>query len=139
MNNMLWMSRLTFGIALLAQMGATQASAPMWTFTPLTATTIAVPAAGSATVQYLVTNQSLNTLTLSFRSSAPGISQTTIGHGLCAVPFTLAYQQSCVLSLDITGSALLGHVFGGPQICQLGTELQCYQPSATNALDITQI
>ncbi|NNM60125.1 MAG: hypothetical protein HKM04_09975 [Legionellales bacterium] len=35
-----------------------QAGTPVWTFTPLTATTITVAANGSAIVQYQITNQS---------------------------------------------------------------------------------
>ncbi|MEI6093914.1 MAG: hypothetical protein WCR08_00385 [Gammaproteobacteria bacterium] len=71
--------------------GPLHAGSPVWTFSPLTATTISVSTTDTATVQYQVTNQSRKTHVLEMRGIT-GISQnTTFGH--CANPFTLGYQQ----------------------------------------------
>ena len=111
------------------------AGSPVWTFSPLTATTISVSTTDTATVQYQVTNQSRKTHVLEMRGIT-GISQnTTFGH--CANPFTLGYQQSCTLTLTVDGSSLQGSVAGGPVVCQQGNALQCYQPSRSDALNIT--
>ncbi|MFN7097630.1 MAG: hypothetical protein ACK4PR_08760, partial [Gammaproteobacteria bacterium] len=58
------------------------AGTPLWTFTPLTATTISVPANGTATVQYQVTNQSSKSHTL-VMNSITGVTQITTGTGIC--------------------------------------------------------
>ena len=111
------------------------AGSPVWTFSPLTATTISVSTTDTATVQYQVTNQSRKTHVLEMRGIT-GVSQnTTSGH--CANPFTLGYQQSCTLTLTVDGSALQGGVAGGPVVCQQGNTLQCYQPSRSDSLNIT--
>ena len=111
------------------------AGSPVWTFTPLTATTVSLSTADTATVQYQVTNQSRKTHVLEMRGIA-GVSQNTTS-GNCANPFTLGYQQSCTLTLTVDGSSLQGNVSGGPVVCQQGNALQCYQPSRTDALNIT--
>lgn len=103
-------------------------------FMPLTETTITVPANSTATVQYQVSNQLIDPLTLAMQS-IPGITQMTIG-GTCPNPFVLGYQQSCTLSLNINGNALTGNVIGGPVVCG-GIPNECYQPSA-NSLNITK-
>lgn len=111
------------------------AGTPIWTFTPLTPTKIDVNSGSSATIQYQVTNQSRKTHTLAMKP-IKGITQITTG-GLCANPFTLTYQQSCVISLQVSGSALTGNIAGGPQICENSNPLQCYQPSPADVLNIT--
>jgi hypothetical protein len=67
-----------------------------------------------------------------------GITQITTS-GLCTDPFPLGSQQSCTLSLNVNGSALAGNVVGGPVVCQQGSNLQCYQPSAQDSLNITVV
>ncbi|MCC5792459.1 MAG: IPT/TIG domain-containing protein [Legionellaceae bacterium] len=109
----------------------------MWTFEPLTATTIAVPANGSATVQYRVTNQSSKPHTLSMQPIR-GITQITTGLGICGNPFVLRGKNSCILSLQINGSQLNDAVADGPVVCQQGSLNQCYRPSSANILHITQ-
>ncbi len=117
--------------------GLLYAGSPVWTFSPLTATTMSVSTADTATIQYQVTNQSRKTHTLEMRGIT-GISQNT-SPGHCANPFTLSYQQSCTLSLTVDGSAIPGGVVGGPVVCQQGNALQCYQPSRPDSLNITSI
>lgn len=125
----------SFCTLLLALSGILHAGSPIWTFSPLTATTISLSTADTATIQYQVTNQSRKTHVLEMRGIT-GISQnTTSGH--CANPFTLGYQQSCILTLTVDGSSLQGGVVGGPVVCQQGNALQCYQPSSSDSLNIT--
>jgi len=121
---------------LLAFSSMTQAGNPVWTLSPLTATSISVPANGTGIVQYTVTNQSRKTHTL-VMNAIQGITQDTSGNN-CKSPFTLGYLQSCTLKLNITGSQLTGNVNGGPRVCDQGSQgLQCYQPSTNNALNIS--
>jgi hypothetical protein len=112
------------------------AATPLWTFLPLTYTTITVASNGFATIQYQITNQSRKPHTLVMRPLS-GITQvTTVGN--CPNQFSLDSQQSCTLTLEATGSTLKGNVVGGPEVCQQGGgTLQCYQPSHTNIVRIT--
>lgn len=115
------------------------AGIPLWTFTPNPnfPPNISVNTASSATIKYTVTNQSKTTHTLVMTPIA-GITQITTP-GNCPNPFTLGYQQSCLLTLFVKGSVLPGNVHGGPVVCQQGNPLQCYQPSPANSLSITRI
>ena len=114
---------------------ALHAGTPVWTFTPLRSTTISMSTTDTATIQYLVTNQSRKTHVLEMRGIS-GISQnTTSGH--CPNPFILDYHESCRLTLTVNGSSLQGSVTGGPVVCEQGNALQCYQPSSSDALNIT--
>jgi hypothetical protein len=128
-------NKLITGILLFFSMASVWASAPLWTLTPLTQTSITVPVSGTATVTYQVTNQSRKTHTLTM-TAIPGVEQVTTP-GNCSSRFTLAYRQSCNLSLSITGSMLQGNVQGGPVVCEQSNRLQCYQPSQANSLNIT--
>jgi len=47
--------------------GLSEASSPLWTFTPLTATTVSVAPSETATIAYRITNQSPKTHTLTMR------------------------------------------------------------------------
>jgi len=120
----------------LCLFGVIHASTPLWTFTPLTATTINVPGNGSASIQYQVTNQSSRSHTLVMRT-VPGITQTSSGIGICGNPFILASHASCTLSLNIDGSQLSSVITDGPIICEQGSNLQCYRPSANDIMHIT--
>jgi hypothetical protein len=124
------------GASLLLTLPLAYAGTPLWTFTPLTATTLTIPATGTATVQYQITNQSPKTHSLVMRT-IPGISQVTTA-GNCPNPFVLGYKQSCILHLSINGSALTANVSGGPVVCQQGNPNQCYQPSSANSLMISK-
>lgn len=111
---------------------------PVWTFTPLTATTVILPSNASTTIQYLVTNQSSKPHTL-VMNAMPGVTQITTGVGICANPFVLSSKgASCVLSLQVNGAQLTGPINNGPIVCQQGAENQCYRPSEADILHITQ-
>lgn len=94
---------------------------------------VSLTQSGYAYVQYTVTNQSKKTKTL-IMNSIPGVTQMTTP-GNCSNPFTLAYQQSCALTLFVEARHLVGNIKGGPAVCDQGSSLQCYQPG--NPLDIT--
>ena len=111
------------------------AATPVWTLTPLTQTVFSVTLDSIVTAQYRVTNQSKLTHTLQMQPVV-GISQNT-SSGFCANPFTLTYNQSCILNLQIQGSALQGNVSDVPVVCEQGATLQCYLPPVANRLSIT--
>lgn len=115
-----------------------KAGAPLWTFTPLTATNINVPSNSTATVQYQVTNQSSKTHTLNMQPIA-GVTQLTTGLGICRNPFALTGKASCVLSLQINGNQLTQAISNGPIVCDQGSTLQCYRPTAADILNITPV
>ena len=136
MNGRKFINKIMIGLWLTCVMALVHAGTPLWTFTPLTQTTITVSANDTATVSYQVTNQSRKTHTLAMKA-IPGVTQITTS-GNCPTPFVLGYQQSCILSLSINGSALNGNVIGGPVVCNQGNPNQCYQLSAANSLHITK-
>ena len=125
------------GIALFSVLATAHASTSLWTFTPLTPTTVSVPSNDTATVQYTVTNQSSRVHTLSMQA-IQGITQITTGLGVCGNPFVLTGKASCTLSLQINGSQLASSVIDGPIVCEQDSALQCYRPVAANILHITQ-
>jgi len=128
-------SKTLFFSALSLLCMASVHAAPLWTFTPQTATTVTVPIDGTATIAYTVTNQSSKAHTLVMMPIA-GITQQT-GGGNCANPIVLASKgASCTLSLLVTGSQLTGTVSGGPVLCQQGGG-SCYQPNQNDILNIT--
>lgn len=129
--------RLLGGIAGLCLVSTAEAGSPLWTFTPLTATTLSVPSNDTATVQYQVTNQSTRTHTLTMQS-IQGITQLTTGLGVCGNPFILTGKASCTLSLQVNGSQLTQPISDGPIVCEQGSTLQCYRPAQANLLAITQ-
>jgi hypothetical protein len=113
---------------------ASQAALPVWTFEPLTPTAITLMPGEEVTVVYQVTNQSYKTHRLVL-TPHQGITQV-IAPGTCANPFILDYQHACLLTLRISGDALLENIVGGPIVCQDGNPSQCYRPSNTDQLNV---
>lgn len=136
MNGRQFINKLMIGLWLTCTMTLVHAGAPLWTFTPLTSTTVTVTANDTAILKYQVTNQSRKTHTLAMKAIS-GVTQI-ITPGNCPTSFVLGYQQSCTLTLSINGSALNGNINGGPVVCNQGNPNQCYQPSAANSLRITK-
>lgn len=126
--------RLTITMISIFFMGISCAGTPLWTFVPLTATKINVPTNSTATIQYQITNQSQKMHTLKL-SPIAGITQVTTS-SYCGNPFTLAYQESCILTLEINATNVQQQINGGPQVCDQGNPLQCYQPNQANSLAI---
>lgn len=126
-------------IPLLLLSSLLQAGQPLWTFTPDASypPTVSVAPGETATIKYTMTNQSTKTHTLVMTPIA-GITQVTTA-GNCSNPFVLGNHQSCILTLQVDGNMLPGNIFGGPQVCQQGNQLQCYQPSFSDTLHITKV
>ncbi|KTD53578.1 protein with a bacterial immunoglobulin-like domain protein [Legionella santicrucis] len=110
---------------------------------PTTATTKQIPNFSHDTVQYRVTNNTKITRTLTMKP-IPGVSQITAGG--CSNPFTLAMNESCLLTLSLDGSTLPERVTSGPEICKTRgpgdntpDRFLCSQPSAANSLNIVVI
>lgn len=131
--------KLTMTLVLLLFIASTYAGAPLWTLIPDPnyPTTLSITPIDTATVVYTVTNQSRKTSTLVLQS-IPGITQITTA-GNCPNVFTLAYRQSCTLSLLIHGNLLRGNIHNGPVVCRQGSAFECYQPGFNDALNITLI
>jgi hypothetical protein len=129
--------RTLSSIVIICLVTSVEAGTPLWTFTPLTATTVAIQSNDTVTVQYLVTNQSSRMHTLNMQS-IQGITQVTTGQGVCGNPFILEGKASCTLSLQVNGSQLTGSINDGPIVCEQSSPLQCYRPAAADILRITQ-
>ena len=136
MHDRQFISKIMTGIWMMLAMTFVHAGTPLWTFTPLTPTTVALSEQDTATVSYQITNQSHTSHTLTMKA-IPGVTQVSTS-GNCPNPFVLGYKQSCVLMLSINGSALNGNIINGPVVCQQGNANQCYQPDSMNVLRITK-
>ena len=100
--------------------GVATASIPVWTFAPQTATTISVPANGTASVSYLITNHSAKPHQLILSSNTPaGITNPS---GTCVLQGRSRANPTptCTLTLNINGSQLSSNVSGGPLVCEQG-------------------
>jgi hypothetical protein len=135
MNPLFPFSRQILGSALFFLAFSANTSSPLWTFEPLTPTTVGVFSNGNAIVKYKVTNQSKRSHILALTPTT-GINQL-VEFGYCSTPFVLGSKDSCTLALEISGSGLRSNILGGPIVCQQGSALQCYQPSAANSLNIS--
>src|SRR3990167_6022483 len=98
-----------------------QAGTPLFSLTPLTATTVSVPSNSTAQVQYTVTNNTRLTRTLTIQPITAA-TQVTTGVGVCTNPFTLTNNQSCTLTLNIDGATLaaatIPDITSGPIVCK---------------------
>jgi cellulose 1,4-beta-cellobiosidase len=126
--------RSLFGLGFLAGLMPVLAwgGTPLWSFTPLTATTLTLAAGGTATVQYTLTNNSNKAHSLQMQAIT-GVTQVTTG-GNCASPAALAGKASCTLNLTISDAITQK---GGPVVCESGSAMQCYQPTSANLLNVT--
>jgi ligand-binding sensor domain-containing protein len=116
------------------------AGAPLFTFTPLTGTSVQVSTDGTAFVEYVVKNQSQKAHTLVVQTVA-GITQLTHNNN-CGNPFVLEGGKSCVLSLQINGDQITGNTSNALRVCQQKSNgepnpLMCYQPSLPDLLRVT--
>tara|TARA_R110002126_G_scaffold110918_2_gene248601 strand:+ start:135364 stop:136635 length:1272 start_codon:yes stop_codon:yes gene_type:complete len=123
-------------LALLSFTALAEAASPVWTFTPLTPTTVTPP----ATVQYRVTNQSPKPHTLVL-SPTEGVTQVTTT-GNCSDAFTLTLSNpSCILTLNISEKASNSTRHSAPTVCEQGpngqaSSFQCYRPSPADIIQI---
>jgi hypothetical protein len=119
------------GLALYLGLPATvHAGTQLWTFTPLSSAKQVVNQNGKVEVKYKIVNQSMKTQTLVMKDM-PGV---TITPATCS----LSAGASCEVTLEIEGSKLGPNgIIGGPIFCQQGNANLCYQPTASDALNIS--
>lgn len=117
---------------------------PKFVLTPLTNTTTSIALDETQVLQYQVSNATKITRTLTM-TPMQGITQLS-GEGLCPNPFTLAHNQSCILSLSLAGHALPVKTTTGPELCATdGSDntapdpFLCSQPSLADSLNITVV
>jgi hypothetical protein len=135
---------VTLGTLTMLGSGLLMAGQPLFTFTPITATTVTVYSnqQSPTQVKYRVTNMSRTTHRLALASSLPaGFSQVISGQGNCGAIFTLKNQESCTLSIQIIGNRMTSSTSIKPQVCQVNSNgspspYLCYQSSSTNAINV---
>jgi hypothetical protein len=125
------------GIAFASYAAPASAGSPLITFTPLTSTTLTLPANSEAIVRYQVANQAVQPHTFEMMPIA-GVAVVAAG-GTCSNPFTLTSHQSCTLELRLVGSQMTGDINGGPIACVSGNPLLCYQPALADQLHVTLV
>lgn len=102
---------------------------PLVKFIPASPTTLSVVKGDKARVVYTVVSNSPKKKTLFMKPI----------RGITANVCELGRNGRCRLILTVNGSALRGDVLGGPILCQRGSGLQCYRPSAADILRIRLI
>lgn len=135
-------SVLILGI-LVASCGTANSKIPQWSFTPMSSTSLLLPADGLGRVQYLVTNNLRKTLDLVLLPF-PEITQLTTGPNECQSPFNLAPGKTCLLTLIIDAKLLpLVGVHDGPTVCAVRSldsrsadPNVCSRPSAADLLNV---
>lgn len=113
-------------------------SAPILSFTPTTPTQWQVKRSDVATVTYEVKNNSKRALTFAM-TPIQGVAQYSGNTGACRATFTLKPQESCLLTLRLTGSQLPARITGGPRVCTSAQQMQCNEPTQSDALNITRL
>jgi hypothetical protein len=126
---------LIISMSTLLLIPSARAAAPLWTFTPLTATNISIKLTEKVTIKYRLVNKSKKTRTLMI-NPINGITQITSENTYCKSPSVLEPNQSCVLTFQIDGNKLNGDVLGGPIVCNRGKRLQCFQPKQVDSIAI---
>lgn len=132
--------RLFLIINLLTWVTLSSAGTPLWTFTPLTTTTLSLVTTATDTIQYQVTNQSSKAKNLKLLPTF-GLTQTSS----CYLMPKGQAGSSCILTLLVDGSTLPKKgLHQGPSLCQSNTDgspnpNQCYQPNAADVLNITRL
>ncbi|MFA5960486.1 MAG: hypothetical protein WC785_08205 [Tatlockia sp.] len=109
---------------------------PVWTFTPLTPTTVSINNTQRALIRYQVTNQSQRPHAL-VMTPINGVREVTLLPHECSSANTIGFQDSCFLTLIVDGRTFSGNIYGGPMVCQNGNLLECYRPSAANRLNVS--
>lgn len=110
---------------------------PALTFEPLSPTTVTVPADGSVSVLYQVTNQR-PVARMYTMMPIQGVQQVSNGPGRCSPQMALPGGESCLLDLLAVGSQIPANgVHGGPVLCVQGNLNQCYQPQAAHVLNVS--
>lgn len=112
----------------------TFASTPLWTFTPLTPTSVSVTSSTSVYVDYLITNHGSITHNIALQPFP--FSVRTINPFDCGKVFTLEPNQSCILSIFVDGAEIGKNFQFGPVLCEVGSQDLCYIPSPKDVLTV---
>lgn len=105
------------------------AGSPVWTFSAPSPASVTISSGSTATVQYVVTNQSTKPKHLKLKITA----------GLSTSSCDLAGGKgsTCTLTLTVNGNSVPSEgIHAGPVLCEEGNPNQCYQPAATNQLSV---
>jgi hypothetical protein len=114
------------------------ADQPVWTLTPLTATTIVFPTNVTSSIIYTATNQSSRAHNLVIKP-IQGITQV----GPCTLAPKGQIGDTCTLNLSASGSLLPANgILGGPVVCQSNNDGTpnsnlCFLPAPQDTLNIT--
>lgn len=134
---------LTFFLCALAS--PVFAAGNLFSVVAVTKAPTTISAGRTGVAYYKVTNNVGKTFTnLGVKDLPSGITQNPVGAGLtdglvtCREPFTLSPGGSCLLKLNIDGSALTGHVSTGPVVCEMGTSYCSSPGSRGDVLNITK-
>lgn len=105
------------------------AGTPVWTFSAPNPAQVIISAQDTATVKYIVTNQSAKPKNLIMKAT-PGLSASACH---------LATKGSvCTLTVTIHGIAVPSKgIYEGPMLCEQGNPNQCYEPCKENQLQVT--
>jgi alpha-tubulin suppressor-like RCC1 family protein len=130
-------------IASLA-INAGSASKPKFSVVPVGNPNVNLPLLGIQAVAFQVTNNTKLTRTLTFKPTN-GVIQNTTGPGVCKSPFTLAYGQSCFLTLIASeNNADFNFSNEGPIVCKTNgngdnnpNPFLCSQPDENQRLTIS--
>ncbi|VEG91312.1 DUF1566 domain-containing protein [Legionella spiritensis] len=137
-HKMTLLNKALYGFLPILMISTAQASSPLWTFTPLTATTQSILTNGTAVVQYQVDNQSAKAKRLTMLP----LQGVDAGSDCVLAPRGQA-GSSCLLTLTINGSTIPTQgIKEGPRLCQANAggspnPNQCYQPAVSNILNIS--
>jgi hypothetical protein len=130
---------VTYTLLLPATLTHAGTRAP-FSLSPTTSTTVFNSGEVPAVVEYLVTNRTKFTRTLTM-VSIPGATQNTSA-GKCANPFVLQPQSSCLLSLNVDRHHFKGST-GGPIVCKTkgpndnsASSFLCSRPSHIDILEV---
>jgi alpha-tubulin suppressor-like RCC1 family protein len=133
---------ILYFLAIILGVSAEAGTKAKFSLEPLTSTVLNLTNNAVELVSYRVTNNTKITRTLTFEPH-DGLIQYTVGAGLCPSPFTLAYGDSCILTLIATTENAVNSQVGGPIVCKTNSisdtsanPFLCSRPSASAALHI---
>ncbi len=133
---------LSIVLASFAQL-ALSGSQPLFSISALTSLPRHVASNQSASVEFLVKNNTKRTKTLVMQSIS-GVTVQTTTTGSCKYPIVLGGGESCILNLVINGAQIPNSITSGPTICQVTANTTspnpalCSQPKASESFLITK-
>ena len=130
------MKKTIIGLLIAGSMAA-NAATPVIEFEALTETKIIISKDQNATVAYRVINKS-SVPHVMVMQPIRGVKEEAKA-GSCNTSGAIGKDQSCLLSLRITGRMLEGNVSNAPVVCGDGSPNMCYKPQRDQMLAITLV